>query len=346
MKLPAIALTQNLMLTGDGTWWATWRLSPMSYEYSPQKEKKRVKAHHQALFQALRGEALLFGLTADLDPASVVEQMIQGVDIHNAPAWVEEVGATLDLLESIPLGFRAFWLSVPLTSGSPLGYVKDRVAAATTDLRDRLALPRQLPPRHVIAAVAARAAEIERAIPTAFQPTPASAAEQVWISIHSQQRGIGADRTVPTSTMSGDLTEEVIHTGSVLSAPWLDEGGTSDHKRGSTDNMNPFKRRYLKVGSTSEAESYQVLQAITGVPHGGVVFPGVEWLSFLDRLPIDADWALRLSIVSAEQAKNKNRKAETSLKEQYKQREGDDDITGSSTELDPIARTCTPTRKP
>lgn len=337
MRIPATAMTQNLMLTRTGTWWATWRLSPLAYGYSPIKEKRRVKAHHQALFQALRGEALLLGLTADLDPASVVEQMMAGVDMDNAPAWVEEVGATLDLLETIPLGMRAFWLAVPLASSSPLGYAKDSIASATTDLRDRLMLPRQLPSARTIQSVAARAAEIERAIPSVFQPVPASAAEQIWIMIHSQQRGIGADTTVPTSTVSGELTEEIIHTGSALPAPWLDEGGTSDHKVTSTERLNPFKRRYLKVGSTSEAESYQVLQAITGVPHGGVVFPGVEWLSFLDRLPIDADWALRLTIISAEQAKNRNRKAETSLKEQYKQREGDDDITGSSAELDPIA---------
>ncbi|PPG77484.1 type IV secretion system protein VirB4 [Rathayibacter rathayi] len=337
MRIPATAMTQNLMFTRSGTWWATWRLSPLPYGYSPVKEKQRVKAHHQALFQALRGEAVLLGLTADLDPASVVEQMISGVELDSAPAWVEEVGATLDLLESIPLGMRAFWLSVPLTSSSPMGFAKDSIAAATTDLRDRLTLPRLLPSARTIGAVAARAAEVERAIPTVFQPVPASAAEQVWIMLHSQQRGLGADRTVPSSTANGDLTEEIIHTGSALPAPWLDEGGTSDHKRTSTEGLNPFKRRYLKVGSATESESYQVVQAITGVPHGGVVFPGVEWLSFLDRLPLDADWGLRLTIVSAEQAKNRNRKAETSLKEQYKQREGDDDITGSSAELDPIA---------
>ncbi len=277
------------------------------------------------------------GLTADLDPASVVEQMVAGVDLANAPAWVEEVGATLDLLESIPLGLRAFWLAVPLASSSPVGFAKDSFAASATDFRDRLALPRQLPSARSIESVSARAAEIERAIPTVFQATPACAAEQVWINLHCQQRGIGADSTVPAATADGGLTEEIVHTGSALPAPWMDEGGVSDHKRTSPEGMNPFKRRYLKVVSTSESESYQVLQAISGVPHAGVIFPGVEWLSFVDALPLDADWCVRLNIVSAEVAKNRLRKAESSLKEQYKQREGDDDITGSSAELDPIA---------
>lgn len=337
MRIPATVMTQNLMLTSAGTWWATWRLSALPYGYCPPKEKSRVKAHHQALFQALHGEALLLGLTADLDPASVVEQMIAGVKLDQAPAWLDEVSATLDLLETIPLGGRAFWLSVPLRVDGPLGFAKEAAAAAETEFRDRLALPRKMPSPKTIAAVAARAAEVERSIPGIFQPQPASAAEQVWISVHSQQRGVGADNAVPTINFDGTPGEEVLHTGSAIPAPWLDEGGVSDIKRNSPAAVNPFKRRYLKVGTADEVESYQVLQAVTGVPHGGVVFPGVEWLSFLDRLPVDADWALRLTIVSAEAAKNRNRKDETTLTEQYSQRSGDDGITGSSAELDPIA---------
>ncbi|MGL1260138.1 hypothetical protein ACSTKG_00105, partial [Vibrio parahaemolyticus] len=75
-------------------------------------------AHHQALFQAHRGEGLLLGLCADLDPVSVVERMLDGVRIDECPDWAREVELTLDALEQIPLGTRAFWLSVPLAAGS------------------------------------------------------------------------------------------------------------------------------------------------------------------------------------------------------------------------------------
>ena len=78
MQIPATAMTSNLMWTRSGVVWATWRLQPLLYAYSSATNQKLVKAHHQALFQAHRGEGLVVGLCADLDPVSVVERMLDG----------------------------------------------------------------------------------------------------------------------------------------------------------------------------------------------------------------------------------------------------------------------------
>ena len=118
MQIPATAMTSNLMWTRSGVVWATWRLQPLPYAYSSDTNQKLVKAHHQALFQAHRGEGLLLGLCADLDPVAVVERMLDGIRISDCPDLADEIELTLDALEQIRLGTRAFWLAVPLAAGA------------------------------------------------------------------------------------------------------------------------------------------------------------------------------------------------------------------------------------
>lgn len=337
MRVPATALHRHLMWTRSGTVWATWRLSPVSYAYAPRKRKKLVRRAHTALFQALRGDSLMFGLTADLDPASVAMRMLEGLDPENCPDWVDEVEATLDTLETIPLGTRAFWLSVPLATTGPLQAIKEQASAAMADISDVLAMPRTMPSEKTIDEALARANEIGRVIPKVFEPRPISPAEQVWMALHSQQRGLGNDTTVPLSTVGGDVTEEIIHTGSQIPNPWLDEGGQSDLPRTSLEILKPYKRKFLKIAGPTGLESYQVIQGLTGIPSAGWQFPDAEWLSYLDKLPVDADWAIRMSTTDAETAKKEAKTQENTLDEQYTQRTDGERITGTGSELDMVA---------
>ena len=332
MRTPATALTSNLMFTRSGTVWASFRLSPVPYGYCPPKIKKTVKAFHQALFQAFEGEALVLGLTADVDPASVVEQMIEGVDLQANPDCAAEVLETLDSLEDIQLGTRAFWLSVPLR-GSAQGAVKQAVGVFHHEFAELLALPRIVPSERELQHYQLQADVIEKLIPSVFKPRKATPAEHIWMAIHNAQRGLGADGRVPTSTVQGDVTEEIVQLGSAMPTPWIDEGGQSDE---GGKIRNPFARKFLKI-ATSETPSYQVLQAISAMPRGGMVFPGTEWLYLADTLPLDVDFVLRLTITGADVAKRQNAKAEATLADQYWQRT-DEGITGSSSELDAYAQ--------
>ncbi|CAI9388043.1 MULTISPECIES: ATP-binding protein [Microbacterium] len=345
MQIPATAMTSNLMWTRSGVVWATWRLQPLPYAYATTAAKQLVKAHHQALFQAHRGEGLLLGLCADLDPVSVVERMLDGVRIDECPDWAREVELTLDALEQIPLGTRAFWFSVPLAAGSMKARARSAVRAADTKLRDTLALPRQLPTDSEIAAAARMAKEIEVRIPAAFQPTRATPAEQIWIALHSQQRGLSADLAAPVppaeGTEDGFGVDELAHfqMPSAMPNPWLDEGGQSDLPKG--QQFLPFKRRYLKVHSpyADETSSYQVVQAMVAAPKAGWVSPGVEWISHVDQFPLDVDWGIRFTVTGADEVKRRNKKAETALEEQYKHQEGTATITGGGSDLGEIAET-------
>ncbi len=348
MQIPATAMTANLMWTRSGVVWATWRLQPLPYAYGTAATKQLVKAHHQALFQAHRGEGLLLGLCADLDPVAIVERMLDGVRIDECPDWAREVELTLDALEQIPLGTRAFWFSVPLAAGSVKARTMSALRAADTKLRDTLALPRQLPSGAEIAAAAQMAKEIEVRIPSAFQPKRATPAEQIWIALHSQQRGLAADTAAPVPPAQGSdddgfTTDDLAHfqMPSSMPNPWIDEGGQSDINPKSGQQFLPFKRRYVKVHSpyADEASSYQVIQALVGAPKAGWVSPGVEWISHVDQLPLDVDWAVRLTVTGAEEVKRRNKKAESALEEQYKHQEGTATITGGGNDLAEIAET-------
>ncbi|XAS69889.1 ATP-binding protein (plasmid) [Micrococcaceae bacterium Sec5.7] len=333
MRTPATAMRKNLMFTRSGTVWASFRLQPVPYGYCPVKIKKTVKALHQALFQAFEGEALLSGLTADVDPASVVEQMIEGVDLEANPSWADEVLETLNALEDIRLGTRAFWLSVPLQVG-PKESLQQAIGVFQHEFAEMLALPQIVPSAKMIDSYQQKADQIEKLIPSVFKPRKATPAEHIWMGIHHEQRGLGADGRVPTSTLGGDVTEEIIQMGSSIPNPWLDEAGQSDVGEGKI--RNPFERRYLKVAA-SDTPSYQVLQAVSATPKGGMMFPGTEWLYLADSLPLDVDFVLRLTITGADIAKRQNTKAEATLADQYWQRT-DEGITGSSSELDAVAR--------
>ncbi len=340
MQIPATAMTSNLMWTRSGVVWATWRLQPLPYAYSSDTNQKLVKAHHQALFQAHRGEGLLLGLCADLDPVAVVERMLDGIRIGDCPDLADEIELTLDALEKIRLGTRAFWLAVPLAAGAVKARAMSALRAADTKLRDTLALPRQLPSDGEIEAAARMAKDIEVRIPSAFQPTRATPAEQIWIALHSQQRGLAADTAAPVPPAKGSSPDDLAHfqMPSSMPNPWIDEGGQSDIPKG--QQFIPFKRRYVKIHSPyADASSYQVIQALVATPKAGWLSPGVEWLSHVDQFPVDVDWAVRFTVTGAEEVKRRNKKAESALEEQYKHQEGTATITGGGSDLGEIAET-------
>lgn len=351
MRIPIASMTKNLQWTRGGTVWATWRLSGLPYAYGTPEMKFQAHMLHQALFQGIRGEALLMGLCASEDPVNVAERMLAGIPIEQTPEWAEEVTLTLDQLEELPIGTRAYWLSVPIPARNFRQRAQSIVRAADTELRDVLGMRRELPGASEVEAAMAAAEAIEQNIPAAFQPTRASAAELVWIALHNQQRGLGADLSVPepqprpANRRSTDPDNLVHYLPSEFPEPILDEGAVSDISDDSRvmrrvlKRLNPMSRRYLKVQSTqSEDPSYQVLQALSGTPKGGWVFPGVEWISRVEAFDFQVDWAVRLQVSAAKDVHRRNSRAEANLHDQVKQQSGSGNtITGGASGLDEVA---------
>ncbi len=345
MKIPAIAMSGNLMWTRSGVVWATWRLQGLQDAYAGPSRKRMNRLNHQALFQAFRGDVLFLGLAAELDAGSVVEKMLKGIDLKDCPQWVEECQLTLDELEDSPLGSRGFWCAVPLPAASVSSQFRAFLQAAEVNIRESLALPVWRPTAAEISRAMGVAKSIEERIPGAFKPARVSPAEQVWISLHAQHRGLGLDESLPEvgsnareASYQESTRHQRTHSAAAMSSPFLDEGGKTDLNSSVFKQADILRRRFLKVASSySEAPSYQVMQALGSVPKSGWLSPGVEWVSRVDQFDLDIDWAMRCTISTAAEVKQKNKRAEANIADQFDQQEGALTITGGRSDLDETA---------
>ncbi len=340
MRIPAASFAGHLMWTRTGTIWATWRLQGLPHGYGTDELRQLVLGQHQALFQSLRGEALLIGLCATSDPVDIVDKMLDGVDIRTQPEWAEECALTLDSLEEIALGDRVYWLAIPLSAGNWRNRSRATWRAGVEQFREQLALPRIAPSPIEVSAAMTAAQEIENRIPVDFHARPATVAEQVWMALHSQHRGLDIDGPVPESDTAGIAEVPATQLPTAMPNPWLDEGGQSDLSPAELKRFLPFNRRYLKVQSPhSDQPTYQVLQAVVGGPKGGWLMPGVEWISRVEQYELDVDWAIRLTVTSADAVKRRNKRAEEQLLDQVDQQSGTLAITGSGSDLAQVAET-------
>ena len=318
MKIPTIALYDNLRFTASGQVWADFLLTGVNYGLRAPDEKERVRLLHQALFRSLPGESLMLGLCSTLDPHQVVDRMLDGLDPEQCPDWVAECEATLDTIETLRPGYRIFWLSVPLSNeGSTMSTT---FKAARTNIESALGLPVVKPSTQQLKAAAMKAKQISEEIPAPFRPTPATPAQMVWLHQHMIDRGLYLDGLLPQSGPSN-----LPKGRSALQAPLLDEGGRTDDEK--KTSFHPLKRRYLKIQSPApgdeDAASYQAMLMVSDVPDGELPFPGGEMLGRLDECGLSVDWAMRLTVRSSSEVLRSNQRALETLNEQFNQREGE-----------------------
>jgi len=326
VRTPTRDMAANLRWTRNGTVWADWILTGLPYGLRPIKDKIVVRQLHQALIRSLPGESLLLGVRCGLDPAVIVSQMLEGVDLQSCPEWIAECNATLDTLDQIGPGQRVFWLSVPLGVDRSSDRMKEPIRAGMASLRDQLGLPRRSIPAEDIERRLMQAARVAEGIPGPFAAQPATVAQMVWLHQHSLRRGLFQDIDLPD--VDDDLAEQLLvpRSGAALGEPLLDEGGQTDLV-GPIARLNPLKRRYLKVTDASSAgdpdASYQSMMVVASVPDNGMVFPGSEMIGRIDESGVDVDWAMRLSVRSSHSVAAANQRALRNLNEQYGQRSGE-----------------------
>ena len=319
MKIPTVALYDNLRFTTTGQVWADFLLTGVNYGLRAPDEKERVRLLHQALLRSLPGESLMLGLCSTLDPHQVVDRMLHGLDPAQCPEWVAECEATLHTIEQLRPGYRIFWLSVPLANDGTT--LSSAWKAARSNIEATLGLPVVKPSPEQLKAAAMKARQVAESIPAPFYPTPATPAQMVWLHQHMIDRGLYLDGLLPTPGPS-----TVAKRRSALPAPLLDEGGRTDDEKKKT-GVNPLRRRYLKVQSPApgdeDAASYQAMLMVADVPDGELPFPGGEMLGRIDECGLAVDWAMRLTVRSSSEVLRSNQRALETLNEQFNQREGE-----------------------
>lgn len=328
MRIPTTAILGNLRWTESGTVWADWLLSGMAYKHSALKTKRAVRDAHTAFYRALPGESLLISPIAIVDPSTMVDRMISGIDLEDHPAWAEEALATYDTLAEIPLGKRLYWLSVPLGSHNLFDRLRATTTASLNRLTDQLSLPRAIPDPDEVARRTAQAKAIAERLPM-FSPRPATAAQMLWLHQHMLTRGLYSEGSLPTP---GDLASDLAVTPrSLMGHPHFDEGchtdATTRTERAKTRNPLDPRNQVLKVTDITAvdgASSYQVLGVISKPPAGGMEFPGSETLGRIDESGLDIDWVQRIHIVGREKTISANQSALANLKDQIFHTGGDD----------------------
>lgn len=319
-RSPVMNIVDPLIFCRDGTVWMTWRLRPLPYGYKSMPDKVAVRDQHTQLFRALRGEFLLQGVLAPRDPARIVDQMLEGVDLESSPAWAAECMETLDRLAAEPVDQRLFYLSVPLQVGGIAGMLAAAGRSAWTSLVDLTGLPRDGVNPALVRRLLARADELAKLIPLAFRPAPATAAEVIWLHRHAQTRGVFDG--VPAPVDDPEISAELINrSAGTIGSAVLDEGARSDLAPRAV--FNPLGRRYLKITSDTEEVAYQSLLMLSDTPAHGVAEIGNEFLGRIDDAGPRVDWAIRGRVRSQQEVLRRNKRAKNTLEEQVGQRDQD-----------------------
>ena len=322
---------ENIFVTREGIAYAMFELEGLPYGYSLPEHKESARAHHQALYQGLLGDYTILGFLADTDPSYVVNAMLDGVDVQQCPAWLNEVNLAMEKFEGSPSGERIYFLIAPLSGWMhPLQRFKEMAFVADQKLKLSMSIPICPPPKDLEEKWRQAARELSFRIPRFFNPKPASTQKVQWIFDHAQKRGLGLDLPYP---LSDEVGQQWVNLRS-LPEPLLDEGGLSDYE-GVLGRIEQFKRRYVKVEHPLYPPSYQCMMVMSSTPMAGFEFPGGEFLEMVNRMPVDCDFAIRITTETKHKAQRDNKKSEQNLNDQYIQQSGGQyQISGGSSDLD------------
>ncbi|ASY37094.1 MULTISPECIES: ATP-binding protein [unclassified Streptomyces] len=324
MQIPIRHVAGNVLWTVQGGVWAVYRVTGRGGAHASRREREDRLQQVEALVKQLRVEAMLLSLCPSIEPADVVRQMIDGVDL-DAPGsqrFAESVDVLHEQMGQMELTGRSDWLAVPLPMSRGEA-AREVFAAAKASLAGQLGL---LP-----ACVTAReerhrlgqARHMASMWPSGLRLRPASAAEILWMYGHSARRGL-----VEPALASGEEAQlrgrgrGVAALGEVI----LTEGGDRAEEtpgggrrgRGGGRGVNPFSRRWLEV-TTEWGSSYQAMLALAEMPEAFVFPGGSEYLARLDTFSFPVDWVARLRLTNGRDAADKARRAARELAHQHEE---------------------------
>lgn len=307
---PTVAVLGNLRRMRDGSIWADYRLTGLSYGYTSDQGKYDTLVHHKNLFRALPDNSVICGFIAAMNPDEILARAMAGADVNAHPMWREECEGKHEFFsEAVCAAERIFTVSFPVVDSDTVADWTGMGAAGrrSTD-RNRAEMTK----------AADLAAGIVSRLPSVFKLQPLTAAQMVWQWNHALSRG-SALQPFPTPIPSNVASP----LGSFASAE-LDEGT----RRGEVKRWRPASfaplLRITQPGRIGAGESWQTLLAIESLPLEGLQFPGSEFFTIADRIDgFDVDWAVRIKKTSREQATSRNTKNLRRLNEQLGERDSE-----------------------
>ncbi|MFC8520464.1 ATP-binding protein [Streptomyces sp. NPDC057257] len=358
MRVPIRHIAGHLVWSTQGSVWAVYRLHPgpdaqgrreetVQGTYVPAAVRDEQLAKITHLVRSLSGAPRLFGVCAQVDPGEVALKMIEGIEpAEQAPGagahpWVENVEATLDLLDDQEMHRRTLWLSVPLTTDTGGLQVSASLGAAWAEIAPMLGIRPAPVARREVTACREQASRVEAALAGGIAFRPARPAEIVWMIQHALHRGLAEPLLAEAETSElygGQIRDGVLRSPSYadLGQVRLQEGGldpdlddVDELKRADgitrsgrkawwrVNTSSPLGRRWLQVESDTGV-GYQAQLALAECPPA-VGQDAADLFAQLELLDFPVDYTVDLTLVPAEKARDQVRRKKNELIDQADQ---------------------------
>ncbi|MGW0778432.1 ATP-binding protein [Streptomyces sp. NPDC002835] len=344
MRVPFRHVAGNLVWSASGVW-AVWRVDPTGGRYVPARVREELLDRVTGLVRSLSGAPRLYGLAARVDPGEVAEQMVDGVDWENRPAWAETTAACLDMLAGQEMHRRTLWLAVPLDADHSRLGLGPAVTAARAELDDLLGLDPKPVSAGAVADMTEQARRVEAELSGGLAMRAARPAEIVWMVQHAVHRGL--EEPLLSDAENSRLFGSRV-TGGVLRSPsYADlgqvrmleggQGASSYAPAGSepaqgkgrrrerkargpwwrASGASPLGRRWLQVECES-GTGYQAHLALAEMPAARTV-EYADVLAQLESLDFPVDFTVDLQLVPASRAKEQVQRKKKDLLDQAEQ---------------------------
>ncbi|MFJ3338645.1 ATP-binding protein [Streptomyces sp. NPDC086766] len=360
MRVPIRHIAGHLVWSVQGSVWAVYRLHPgpdqegrrqdtVQGTYVPAAVRDEQLAKTAHLIRSLSGSPRLFGLCAQTDPGEIALRMIDGIEPAAAAApeegphpWVENVEATLDLLDGQEMHQRTLWLAVPLQAETGGVQVAAQMGAVWAELAGLLGMRAGPVAWREVRACRQRALRVEAALAGGVPFRPARPAEIVWMVQHALHRGLA--EPLLAEAEDSDLYGGQVRAGVLRSPSYADlgqvrlqEGGTGPAADDNPDEVggaprtgrpdhtgwwrgkgsSPLGRRWLQVESEN-GMGYQAQLALAECPPA-VRQDAADLFAQLEALDFPVDYTVDLHLVPAEKARGQVRRKKNELIDQADQ---------------------------
>lgn len=239
MRVPIRHIAGHLVWSTHGSVWALYRLHPApdaqgqheetaqgTYVPTAVRDEQLAKVTH--LVRSLSGSPRLFGLCAQVDPGEIALKMIEGIKpADTTPGtdrhpWVENVEATLNLLDAQEMHRRTLWLAVPLQTKTGGLHVAATLGAAWAELSPVLGIRPAPVAQRDVHAYREQASRVEAALAGGIAFRPARPAEIVWMIQHALHRGLA--EPLLTEAETSELYGGQLRGGALRSPSYADLG--------------------------------------------------------------------------------------------------------------------------
>ncbi|MEV6056465.1 ATP-binding protein [Streptomyces sp. NPDC052107] len=358
MRVPIRHIAGHLVWSTQGSVWALYRLHPgpdaqgqreetLQGTYVPAAVRDEQLAKITHLVRSMSGAPRLFGLCAQVDPGEIALKMIEGIEpAEQAPGagphpWVENVEATLELLDYQEMHRRTLWLAVPLKTDTGGLQVSAQLGAAWAEITPMLGMRPAPVARREVSAYREQALRVQAALAGGIAFRPARPAEIVWMIQHALHRGLAEPLLAEAET--SDMYGGQIRNGLLRSPSYADlgqvrlqEGGieaelddTSELKNAGRFTRSgrtawwrlkatsPLGRRWLQI-ETDAGIGYQAHVALAECPPA-VPQDAADLFAQLETLDFPVDYTIDLTLVPAEKARDQVRRKKNELIDQADQ---------------------------